>query len=226
MIETDTFAANSNHVQQFCKEIINRGLNITWSCNSRVDIKLELLPLMKRAGCRMLMTGFEFGYQQGLDAVKKGIKLETSKKFVKVASKLGFTIHGCFMIGAPGETIKQAMQTIEFAKSLPLDTIQISGICVYPGTEMYDWAKGQNYLVPKDWRGWVNDKKEQITLLNYPQLSTQEINDLIDYGLKTFYLRPKQILNMIKNVRSISDLKRKLFGFKSFLDYFIISKLK
>ena len=38
-----------------------------------MDIDLSLLPLMKRSGCRMLMTGFEFGTQAALDAVHKGV---------------------------------------------------------------------------------------------------------------------------------------------------------
>ena len=93
------------------------------------------------------------------------------------------------MIGAPEETKGEALQTIEFAKSLPLDTIQISGICTYPGTEMYNWAKKTGYLVPNDWRDWVSEDCEQVTLLNYPQLSKKEIDSLIDKGLKEFYNR-------------------------------------
>ena len=37
------------------------------SCNVRVDLDLALLPLMKEAGCRMLMIGFEFGTQDQLE---------------------------------------------------------------------------------------------------------------------------------------------------------------
>lgn len=124
------------------------------------------------------------------------------------------------MIGAPNETREQAEETIKFAKSLPLDTIQISGICVYPGTQLYEWAKENNYIVPDDWEGWVNEEHEQITMLNYPQLSTDEMNELIDKGLKSFYLRPKQLFRMLKTIRSVGDIRRKLFGFKSFLNYF------
>lgn len=220
MFETDTFTASSKHVEDVCNEILKRGLKISWSCNVRVDIKLELLPLMKRAGCRMLMIGFEFGTQQALDSVNKGVTLEQSREFAQTAHKLGFILHGCFMIGAPGETKESALATINFAKSLPLDTIQMSGICVYPGTELYKWAKENNYLTAKNWNEWVDENYEQVTLLNYPQLSKQEIDEFIDKGLKEFYMRPGQILKMILNMRNISDFTRKLYGFKSFLDYF------
>ncbi|MBI4709617.1 MAG: radical SAM protein [Nitrospirae bacterium] len=220
MFETDTFTASRGHVEGVCEGILKRGLKISWSCNARVDIDLSLLPLMKKAGCRMLMVGFEFGTQEALDSVEKGTKLEQARRFAEEASRLGFIIHGCFMIGAPGETKETARATIEFAKSLPVDTIQISGICTYPGTEMYKWAKEKGYLVPKDWREWIDNELEQCTLLSYPQLSKEEIDSLIDEGLKSFYLRPRQMLRMALNMRNMGDVKRKLYGLKSFLGYF------
>lgn len=220
MFETDTFTALSQHVRGVCEEILRRGLSCTWSCNVRVDVDLSLLPMMKKAGCRMLMIGFEFGTQEALDNVKKGITLEQSRKFAETAYKLGFILHGCFMIGAPCETKESAQKTIDFAKSLPLDTIQVSGICVYPGTEFYNWARRNNFLVPKDWKDWVGENYEQVTLLSYPQMTKKEIDFYIDKGLKEFYLRPKQIMKMALAVRSFDDIRRKIFGLKSFTDYF------
>ena len=219
MFETDTFVASAAHVRGVCEEILRRGIRIAWSCNTRVDMDLDLLPLMRRSGCRMLMTGFEFGTQAALDAVRKGVTLEQSRDFARRARELGFVVHGCFMIGAPGETRESARATIQFAKSLPLDTIQISGIAVYPGTELYQWAKQNGCLVPKDWREWVSEDCEQVTLLSYPDLPKEEIDRLIDEGLREFYLRPQQMLRMAASVRSWADIRRKLYGGWSFLKY-------
>jgi len=216
MFETDTFTASSLHVSGVCEEILRRDLKITWSCNCRTDVDLKLLPLMKRAGCRMLMVGFEFGTQTALDAVKKGITLEQSVCFAEEAARLGFTLHGCFMFGAPGETRESAMETIEFAKSLPLDTVQFSGICAYPGSEIYRWARAHGYLVPDTWRQWVDENWEQVTVLDYPQLRKEEIDELIDRGLKEFYLRPKQMIRMVREMQSLADIKRKLYGLRTF----------
>ncbi len=220
MIETDTFTANPEHVKAFCRELEERNLKIKWSCNVRVDINLSLLSIMKRSGCRMLMIGYESGNQRCLDAVCKGVTLEQSKRFSEAAHKLGFILHGCFMFGFPGETPEEAQKTIDFAKSLPLDTVQFSGIAAYPGTTIYNWAKQKGYLVPKDWPDWVSPEREQVTVLNYPQFSKEQIDFYIDKALKEFYFRPSQIFRMLLNIRSMSDVKRKLFGFRSFLDYF------
>ncbi|UCG13691.1 MAG: radical SAM protein [Deltaproteobacteria bacterium] len=219
MFETDTFTAIPRHVEGVCEEILRRGLEITWSCNCRTDMDLRLLPLMKKAGCRMLMVGFEFGTQEALNSVNKGTTLEHSIRFAKEAERIGFTVHGCFMFGAPGETLESARKTIEFAKSLPIDTVQFSGICAYPGTEMYEWARARGFLLPNTWREWVDENWEQTTVLNYSELSKEEIDGLIDRGLKEFYLRPKQMLRMALAIRRIDDLKRKLYGFVSFSEY-------
>ena len=218
MFETDTFTASSKHVEGICEEILRRGLRVTWSCNCRTDLELKLLPLMKKAGCRMLMVGFEFGTQEALDAVRKGTSLEQSVRFTKEAEKLGFTVHGCFMFGAPGETKGSALKTIEFAKSLPMDTVQFSGICAYPGSEIYNEATEKGFLIPGTWREWVDDNWEQVTVLSYPELSKEDIDRFIDKGLKEFYLRPKQILKMAKAIRTLDDLRRKIYGFRMFLD--------
>ena len=222
MFETDTFTAVPEHVETVCREIIRRGLNrrVRWSCNVRVDIRLELLPIMKEAGCRMLMIGFEFGTDRQLDAVRKGASTGMATSFARRAHQMGFTLHGCFMIGAPGETRESAQQTIDFAKSLPLDTMQVSGIAVYPGTAFYDWAKANDFITARDWTDWVDRNHEQVTLLSYPQMSKEEIDYYVDKGLKEFYLRPRQMLRMLGTLRSWDDVQRKLYGVQSFLDYF------
>ncbi|MCA9399263.1 MAG: radical SAM protein, partial [Candidatus Omnitrophica bacterium] len=224
MFETDTFAADDEHVTEVCYEIMKRGLHkkISWSCNMRVNTNLEVLPLMREAGCRMLMTGFEFGHDEGLKAIAKGgVNVDMARDYAFRANELGFTVHGCFMIGAPGETKQSAQQTIDFAKSLPLDTVQITGVAAYPGTSIYRWAKENNYLRADDWREWLNAQKEQRTLLSYPQFSSQDIDEYIDKGLKEFYLRPKQMWQMLVSIRSMGDLLRKLHGFKAFVEYFV-----
>ncbi|MCD4782161.1 MAG: B12-binding domain-containing radical SAM protein [Candidatus Omnitrophica bacterium] len=223
MFETDTFVASSEHVEEICREIIKRRLHkrMSWACNTRVNTNLSLMPLMREAGCRMLMTGFEFGYDEGLKAVKKGgVNIDMARQFAWTARKHGFTVHGCFMIGAPGETRETARKTIDFAKSIPMDTAQFTGIAVYPGTELYHWAKEHDYITAKDWDEWLTAEHEQKTLLNYPQLSHEEIDEFIDKGLKEFYMRPGQMWAMLISIRSIGDLLRKVFGVKAFADYF------
>jgi hypothetical protein len=99
-----------------------------------------------------------------------------------------------------------------------MDTVQFSGICAYPGSEIYREAITKGFLTPKMWREWVDENWEQATVLSLPELSKEEIDRLIDKGLKEFYLRPKQILRMASGICTLEDLRRKLYGFRMFID--------
>jgi hypothetical protein len=99
-----------------------------------------------------------------------------------------------------------------------MDTVQFSGICAYPGSEIYSEATAKGYLIPRAWRDWVDDNWEQVTVLSHPELSKEAIDQLIDQGLKEFYLRPRQIIKMAQAIRTVDDLRRKLYGFRMFID--------
>ena len=55
-------------------------------------------------------------------------------------------IHGDFIVGLPGETRETLRKTIDFAKELDVETIQVSLGHAYPGTEFYEHAE-KNGLV-------------------------------------------------------------------------------
>lgn len=223
MFEDDTLTLKQHlpRTHAICEEILRRGIRISWSANARADLRdLDTLKLMKRAGCRMLCVGFEFGNQDILNNVRKGIKLEHMRAFAESARRAGIRVHGCFMIGGPEETHETARETIEFAKSLPIDTAQFSGVCAYPGTAYYDWVKDSGFLVPQDWPEWVDENLEQRAIIDFPQLSVDEINALVDQGLQEFYLRPRQMWSMLRSIRAWADVKTKWHGLRSFVDYF------
>jgi radical SAM superfamily enzyme YgiQ (UPF0313 family) len=223
MFEDDTLvmAATRDRLARLCEEMIRRDFRIAWSANARVDVDdLELFRLMKRAGCRMLCAGFEFGDQRILDHVHKGITIEQMYRFADTARRAHIRVHGCFMFGGPEETCETARKTIALALRLKIDTAQFSGMVAYPGTEYYQWARKNGYLIPTCWREWVDDHFEQCATVNCPELNVQQINALVDEGLRRFYLRPSQMLRMLANVRSLADIRAKLHGLRSFIGYF------
>ncbi len=223
MFEDDTLimAATRDRLQCLCEELIRRNLRISWSANARVDLNdIEIMKLMKRAGCRMLCVGFEFGDQQILDNVNKGTTIDQMFTFAENAHRARIRVHGCFMFGGPGETLETARKTIALSQRLKIDTAQFSGMVAYPGTGYYEWAKRNDYLIPACWREWVDENFEQCATVNCPDLGVEQINALIDEGLRKFYLRPAQMMRMATNIQSLADLRAKLHGLASFLHYF------
>lgn len=219
--EDDTFTVDKERAILICEEILKRGLKITFSVNARVDTAdEEMFKIMKKAGCRELLVGFESGNQQVLNNMNKNITLEQSREFVSLAKKYGLQIHGCFVIGLPGETEQTAKQTIDFALGLGLDTVQFSGAVPFPGTKFFSICEEKGWLKTKDWSKWL-DSGEQKGVVDYPTISLEKINYYVDLGLKKFYFRPRYMLNFLLNTKGWSDLYRKVRGAINFFSYIL-----
>ncbi|MBN1622341.1 MAG: radical SAM protein [Endomicrobiales bacterium] len=217
--EDDTFTVDKNRAVLICEEILKRNLKITFSVNGRVDsYDKDMLRMMKRAGCREILVGFESGVQEVLDKMHKGITLEQSRKFMENTKEAKIQVHGCFVIGLPGETEETARKTIDFAMSLGLDTIQYSGAVPFPGTDFFNLCENENWLLTKEWDKWL-DAGEQHGVVSYPTISQDKINYYVDLGLKRFYLRPSYMMKFLLNTHSKSDLYRKFRGAYNYFSY-------
>jgi len=222
--EDDTFTVNKERAFAICAEIARRELKINWSINARPDIyDLKLFKEMKKTGCRELLVGFESADQQILDNVEKGHKIEQAKEFVGCAKEAKLSVHGCFVLGLPGETKETAKKTIDFALNLGVDTLQFSAAVPLPGSRYFDYCQERNLLKTKSWDAWL-EAGEQGAVVEYPGLSIQDINGFVDSGLKKFYLRPAFIFNFIAHNRNIFDVYRKIKGAFNFLSYLVSSK--
>ena len=217
--EDDTFTVNKERAMQICEEILRRNLKITFSVNARVDTAdKEMFTIMKRAGCRELLVGFESGVQEILNNVHKNIRLEQSRRFMDLARQTKLQVHGCFVIGLPGETEETAQKTVDFALSLGCDTIQFSGAVPFPGTSFFELAEKEKWLKSKDWSKWLGDG-EQKGIVAYPGISEEKINYYVDQGLNKFYFRPLYMIKFLFDTHSFSDLYRKLRGAYNFISY-------
>jgi radical SAM superfamily enzyme YgiQ (UPF0313 family) len=217
--EDDTFTVNKDRAIEICEEILQRKLKITFSVNGRVDSRDDqMFKMMKLAGCREILVGFESGVQKILDNVHKGITLEDSREFMKAAKRAGLEVHGCFVIGLPGETEETAMETIKFAMSLGLDTIQYSGAVPFPGTKFFNICDENRWLLTRKWDRWL-DAGEQHGVVAYPTISQNKINYYVDLGLRKFYLRPSYMVKFLLKTRSGADLCRKMRGAYNYFTY-------
>ena len=222
--EDDTFTVNKERAIQISEEILKRNLKLTFSVNARADIAdLEMFKIMKKAGCRELLVGFESGVQKILDNVNKNLTLAQSRKFVEIAKKVGLQIHGCFVIGLPGETPETAQKTIDFALQLDLTTIQFSGAVPFPGTKFFQQCEKNKWLQTKNWDKWL-DAGEQSPVVNYPYITPTEIEHYVDKGLKKFYFRPKYMAKFLWDSRNPVDLYRKFRGAFNFFSYLLRKK--
>jgi radical SAM superfamily enzyme YgiQ (UPF0313 family) len=224
--EDDTFTLVKSNAIAICEEILRRGLKITFSVNARTDTAdKELFKLLKRAGCRELLVGFESGDDDVLTRMKKKEPVDDARIFMDLSREAKLDVHGCFVFGLPGETERTIETTIEFALELGLHTVQFSGAVPYPGTRYFDYCKEQGLLRADRWDAWLEDG-EQAAVIDYPGLSKDTIKEAIDRGLKRFYFRPAYMINFLLQTRSRSDLYRKLRGAKNFFSYLLTERAK
>ncbi len=210
-IEDDTLTVNKKRCLELSDEILRRGLKITWTANSRADIDLETLKSLKAAGCRLLCVGVESGVQEILDNIHKGIKLDQIRQFMRDAKKAKVLIHGCFLVGGPGETKETLKKTLDFAKELNPDTVQFFPLMVYPGTEAYEWAKTSGYLTTLDFSQWLTPEGLHNCVVSRPGLSNKELVAFCDEARRRFYLRPRYILGKLKQSLTNSEEARRTF---------------
>ncbi len=213
--DDDTFTIDKKRVMAISEHL--KKLNLTWSCNARGNLDYETLKTLRDNGLRLLLVGFESGNQKVLDGVKKGIKLEVARKFMKNCTKLGIKVHGAFIIGLPNETKETIEDTIRFACEVSPHTIQVSIASPYPGTELYQQAQENGWFTNGN---LVASSGIQLSTLQYPNLSASEIEDAVEQMYRRFYFRRRTIIPIVKEMLVDPQmLVRRLREGREFMSY-------
>lgn len=203
--DDDTFTADVRHAREVATLL--RPLGISWTINARANCDFETLRIMREAGLRHVVVGYESGNDTILKNIRKGITIAQATRFTRDCKKLGLSIHGAFIMGLPGESRETIRETIEFAKRLDLNSIQASIASPYPGTEFYDLCREKGWIASGS---FLDASGHQKCVINYPGLSAAEIFDSVDLFYDKFYFRPKYILRSIGRMIVDGEERRKL----------------
>ena len=207
----DTMTVNKKWLERFCNCLIENKVNVTWTCYSRVDtVNLEILKLMKKAGCWNIFYGYESGNQQLLDNINKGITLEQIRNANKWTKEAGIEVRASFMIALPGETPEMAKKTIDFAIELEPEYAQFSITTPYPGTKLYETAKQSGKLRDdfSKYNMW------EVVYVPEGYMDEKQIVAIEKLAMRKFYFRFRFIFEKIKRVRSFEDIRRYINGLK------------
>lgn len=190
----DTFVIPKKRLMDFCRALIRNKIMISWNCYSRVDtIDLEMLRLMKKAGCYHIKYGVEFGTNKWLLKTKKNTTLDQARKAIRNTKKVGIAAKASFMIGMPGETLKEIKKTINFAKELNPTYLTFGIFTPLPGSDLFDETKENGTLLTFNYDSYFN--KSERLLSSQADLSI--LNRLIKKAYKTAYFNPKFILHRL-----------------------------
>jgi len=191
----DLLVANKKWAIELCRGIIERGLNdLSWACDGRVGLMSEeLLEELKKANCKVMFYGIEFGNQRILDLCKKGFKVEQVHQAIEMTSKVGISSYGYFMMGYPTETVETVEDTIKLAVELALehgmDSAGFSIVTPFPGTGLYEYCRNNGMLKSEDWSHYSYQLGKGIIGLEH--ITDKELAALYDRALYEFQFREK-----------------------------------
>lgn len=214
--EDDNLTMKRNHVEKLCKDIIKYKIDISWACPNgiRADkVDEKLLKLMKKAGCYFVAFGIESANSKILKNIHKLETIETIKKAIELANKVGIECQGFFIFGLPGETKKTIRESIDFAKNSKLARAQFMILDVIPGSELWDTLKGK---FKPNWK--KNSYKEPEWL---PKGLTKEyLMNAQSIAFKEFYLRPVILFRFARFIK-LNQIK---FLLQRFSEYRLVGK--
>ncbi len=200
----DSFLSNKKQVHEILDEIIKQKLNLKFIITAaRVDAaEEELFKKMKKAGVTHIQYGLESGNQDVLDFYNKNITLEKIRYSVNLSDKIGLFNMGSFILGAPFETKEHFERTMNFAKTLPLDSVGFATLKYMVGSEIWCNAVKEGKISEDDYLV-LADSKRGLGLFK-----EQEIAQYCVKARRDYYTRPTFMLRLL-----IKSLKNNDFGF-------------
>jgi len=204
--DDDTFNIRKERVLDVCSKF--KQIGFRWSCTARVNSDYETLKAMADAGARLFIVGFESGDPQILKTIKKGATIEQAREFAKNCKKVGIRIHGDFIIGLPGETPETIKRTLDFAKELDTETIQVSIAHAYPGTELYTQMSGKNLMASE---AAADSGGHQLPHIEFPGLSREEMMAAVNRFYDSYYFRPRVVWRIVRDALWDSHERQRLY---------------
>jgi len=215
--EDDCFLANKKIANELFDKIIKEKINMKFIITAaRVDsADEELYMKMKYAGVTHLQYGLESGNQDVLDFYNKKTSVDQIRYAVNLSHKMGFFTIGSFIIGAPFETKDHFNNTVNFAKTLPLESVSFLPLRYIAGSKLWCDAVEEKKISEKEYVVLADSKR------GLGAFTKEEIAKYCRNTSMEFYLRPQFFLRLL-----IKSLKNNDLGFlQSYISLFFSRKI-
>jgi len=143
LIDDANFTADLNRAKSILAGFIERGFELKWKAMnlSVVNLDEELIDLIKKSGCDSIDLAIESGSERVLSKLMhKPVKLSRMPQLIRYAQSIGLKISANFIIGSPGETWAEIMQTIKYAEMIDVDYVKLMVCMPLRHTKVYEEA--------------------------------------------------------------------------------------
>ncbi|MFH1245535.1 MAG: radical SAM protein [Candidatus Omnitrophota bacterium] len=199
----DCFNVDPERVTKICRLIIERKLNVRWSCRLRpVPFTEEMASLMARSGCNRLHFGVESANDDVLRYARKGISYKQSKQTLDICRKYNLKSLIYLMFGFPQEDRKTLRESEKIIlNELRPDYIFPSILFPLAGTVYYQELLKSKRLKCDFWAQYVENPTPdfKVPCFRTPEEDAMLIG-FVDNLNKRFYLSPRFICKNISRV--------------------------
>lgn len=208
VFQDDAFNTDTQAMIEFCNEKIKRGNKIDWVCLGRADQWIsqhEIIPLMKKAGLFLALTGVEVEDDMTLAKQGKGVTVDQIKRTIQLLRQNDIGSVGTVLIGLKDDTEEKIKRRLAVADEIDPDIFALDYLTPVPNSP--DWRYGikKGWFDPdkinlKDW-----DFQHPVVPTDY--LSIEDVGRLGAWCMREYYSKPERIQRIFT---SNYDMKVKL----------------
>ncbi len=194
MFQDNCFTSGKKNLLSLCDMIIRGDLRMEWDCvsyESLSSLDNDTVPLMYKAGCRMIHMGIEAGCESTRKRIHKGGSLKEIAQKAALVKSHGVRVGAWFMLGFPEETFREMLATVRYAFSLKADLVTFTPCFPLPGTEVYEYTRRKYALKKIDWALFDIDRSSY----SMSRISSSQLRAFIK--LLRFRLRAARLMKLV-----------------------------
>jgi radical SAM superfamily enzyme YgiQ (UPF0313 family) len=216
--------------REFARELFTEveKLKIIWVTQITLDIARdeEMLELMKRSGCEMILIGFESIDPGNLEQMNKSwtSRLGERDKLIEKIHKSGISIYASFVFGFDRDDEESFRRNLEFCNRHQFFVTAFNHLLAFPNTRTYERFKSEERLFHEKW--WLADGYTFGTISFKPKLlSPEELKNLCRNYKKRFYTFGSILRRGITLFRRTkSPLINFVYWYQNFLFHFEVDR--
>jgi len=147
----DVFTISHVWLREFADALQQKNIQIRYECITRADrMNDEVMQLLRQTGCFRVWIGAESGSQKVIDAMDRRVDVNQVREMIRLAKNYGIEAGTFIMLGYPGETEADIIETVHHLKSSNPDHFTITVAYPIKGTELYEEVES-NFTAKLDW---------------------------------------------------------------------------
>ena len=189
------FSINKKHTVEFCKELINRKLDLKFVIETHLRIlDSDLIKILKQAGLKAVKVGVESYDTEVLKASGRfSVTKDEQLEKIRELERNNIQVSAMYILGFPTDTDETIKKTIDYSKRLNTTYAQFSVWTPYPGTPVYNDFKEK--IIAKRY-----DEFDQYHLVfNHKLFNQQNIRNYLSKAYSLYYFRFSWLFKYIRS---------------------------